>query len=399
MRAAEPPHGPLSGVRVLDLTSVVMGPLATQTLGDLGADVLTIETPTGDINRTLDQGPHQELSGTSLNLLRNKRNVALDLKHPDGRAALLRIAATCEVFVTNLRPAPLARLGLTYEEIARVRPDVIFCQAGGFPSDSAKANEPAYDDVIQAAAGVLDAACRAEGTPAMSPTLLADKVCGLVMTYAIIAALFHRERTGEGQRIEVPMVDVMTAFMLVEHGAAAISGRGAAGLPLILTPPRRPLRTKDGWVTVLPYREEHLAALLCHSGVEDLLDGVRHALTPPYAGLDLAFAALAKAVAAKPTAEWLTFCARRGIPAAEIGDLDAIVEALPDREHPVAGPYKSIPAPVRFDRSPASVRRHAPLIGEHNREVLAEVGLPEDTITRLETTGVLRTGQAGNDGS
>ena len=215
--------GPLDGIRVLDLSSVVMGPLATQILGDLGADVITVENRDGDINRVMGPGPHPGLSGVSLNLLRNKRNISLDIAHPDGRAALLRVAAGCDVFVTNLRPGSVGRLRLRYPDVAAVRPDVIYCQAHGFPSDSPQADAPAFDDIIQAACGVPDVLRRANGLPDLMPTLLADKVSGLVLAYSIMAALFHRARTGEGQQVEVPMADAMLAFLLVEHGSGAIS--------------------------------------------------------------------------------------------------------------------------------------------------------------------------------
>jgi len=185
--------GPLDGIRVLDLSSVVMGPLATQILGDLGADVITVETRDGDINRIMGSGPCPGLSGVSLNLLRNKRNISLDIAHPDGRAALLRVAAGCDVFVTNLRPGSVGRLRLRYPDIASIRPDVIYCQAHGFPSDSPQADAPAFDDIIQAACGVPDVLRRASGRPGLMPTLLADKVSGLVLAYSIIAALFLRE--------------------------------------------------------------------------------------------------------------------------------------------------------------------------------------------------------------
>jgi crotonobetainyl-CoA:carnitine CoA-transferase CaiB-like acyl-CoA transferase len=201
--------GPLDGIRVLDLSSVVMGPLATQILGDLGADVITVETRDGDINRIMGSGPCPGLSGVSLNLLRNKRNISLDIAHPDGLAALLRVAAGCDVFVTNLRPGSVGRLRLRYPDIASIRPDVIYCQAHGFPSDSPQADAPAFDDIIQAACGVPDVLRRASGRPGLMPTLLADKVSGLVLAYSIIAALFHRARTGEGQKVEVPMADAM----------------------------------------------------------------------------------------------------------------------------------------------------------------------------------------------
>ena len=253
-------HGPLHGVRVLDLTSVVMGPLATQILGDLGADVITIEAAKGETNRVMGTGPHPQLSGIALNLLRNKRNVALDLKSDDGRDAVLRIAATCDVFVTNLRPAPLGRLRLTYDDVrggtARRR-----LLPGGRASRRTRpmADEPAYDDIVQAASGVADVVRRAsgpDGEPALLPMILADKVSGLTLDYALLAALFERERSGLGQRIEVPMVDAVAAFVLVEHGAgrdrraaappagrvrahphavapaAAVGRRVGAGLPL-----------------------------------------------------------------------------------------------------------------------------------------------------------------------
>lgn len=222
-------RGPLAGVRVLDLTSVVMGPLATQILGDLGADVITVESRDGDINRTMSAGPVLGLSGVSLNLLRNKRNVCLDLGQPEGRDALLKIAAGCDVFVTNLRPMSLRRAGLEYADVAAVRPDVVYCLANGFPSDGPEADKPAFDDIIQAASGIADVMSLAGLPPALVPMLLADKVSGLVAAYAIIAALFHRERTGLGQRVEVPMIDAVRAFVLVEHGGSAMS-----------EPPRRP---------------------------------------------------------------------------------------------------------------------------------------------------------------
>ena len=196
------PGGPLDGIRVLDLSSVVMGPLATQILGDLGADVITVETRDGDINRIMGSGPRPGLSGVSLNLLRNKRNISLDIAHPDGRAALLRVAAGCDVFVTNLRPGSVGRLRLRYPDIAAVRPDVIYCQAHGFPSDSPQGDAPAFDDIIQAACGVPDVLRRASGRPGLMPTLLADKVSGLVLAYSIIAADSGRRgaRSGRAHR-------------------------------------------------------------------------------------------------------------------------------------------------------------------------------------------------------
>lgn len=388
--------GPLHGIRILDLTSVVMGPLATQILGDLGADVITIEAAKGETNRVMGLGPHPQLSGVALNLLRNKRNVALDLKAPEGRAAILAIAATCDVFVTNLRPAPLARLRLTYEDVRSVRQDVVFCQAAGFASDSDRADDPAYDDIVQAASGAADVVRRASAagdSPALFPTLLADKVSGLTLTYAILAALFERARSGEGQRVEVPMVDAVRAFLLVEHGAGAIGRPPAdtAGYHRILTSHRRPQRSLDGWIQVFPYTQEHYDALFAASGRDDLVGDERLSTTRARAAnSELLYGTLESIIAGRTTDEWLAFCAGHAIPAAAMADLDDLVDALPDATHPVAGPYKSVPPPVRFSRTPASIRRPAPLVGEHNREVLHEVGVDEQVVDDLEASGALR---------
>jgi crotonobetainyl-CoA:carnitine CoA-transferase CaiB-like acyl-CoA transferase len=384
--------GPLHGVRVLDLTSVVMGPLATQILGDLGADVITVESRDGDINRTMSSGPVPGLSGVSLNLLRNKRNVALDISRLEGSQALLAVAADCDVFVTNLRSGSLERAGLTYADLAKVRTDVIYCQANGFASDGPQAGQPAFDDVIQAASGVPDLMRRAGLPPSLVPMLLADKICGLVIVYAILAALFHRERSGEGQRIEVPMLDTMRAFTLAEHGGSAIPRppRGPAGYPRIMTPLRGPAATADGWLALQPHRREQWDALVRAAGLDELAGDSRLSNRNLWREPGFGYATLSRVLATRTTAQWLEFCAEHGIPAAEAAGIDAIIDELPEAGHPLAGPYKVIPPPVRFSATPASVRRPAPQVGEHTREVLTEAGLTDDQIAALAEAGVLR---------
>ena len=369
-----------------------MGPLATQILGDLGADVITVENARGDINRTMSAGPLPGLSGVSLNLLRNKRNVIIDIARPGGRAAVLRIAAGCDVFVTNLRPGSVGRLGLAYADVAVVRPDVIYCQAIGFPSDSDAADDPAFDDIIQAASGVPDLLRRAGHQTGLVPMLLADKVCGLVVANSILAALFHRERTGAGQRVEVPMTDAMRAFVLVEHGGSAMSRppRGPAGYPRILTPLRAPQRTADGWIAVQPHREEDWTALLREAGLDDLVGDSRLTNRALWREPGFGYATLGQILATKSTAGWLAFCSRHQIAAAAAGGLDEMIDDLPEAEHPAAGTYKVIPPPARFSATPATIRRPAPLPGEHTREVLAEAGLTESEITELENARVLQ---------
>jgi crotonobetainyl-CoA:carnitine CoA-transferase CaiB-like acyl-CoA transferase len=380
----EPVTGPLHGYRILDLSSVIMGPYATQILADLGEEVIVVESAKGDTNRIMSAGAVPGLGGLAMNILRNKRNIALDLKDPEARDAVLKVAATCDAVVTNLRPKSLRSLRLTYEDVAAVRPDIVYCQAAGFASDRPRADDPAYDDVIQAASGVADLFHRVLGRPGLTPTIMADKVCGLTIVYAVLAALLQRERDGRGQQIEVPMVDTMTAFMLVEHGADAVSAGGTPGYKRILTPNRRPQETKDGWIHVLPYTSVHYEAIFAKGGRADLAGDPRYeTLRACIVNSDFLYEAVQSVTPQFTTAEWLEFCEQNAIPSTPVTTLEELVDRLPVVEHPVAGPYRSIPAPVRFSSGPTTVRRHAPLPGEHTRAVLVEVGLDAAALDRI----------------
>lgn len=386
------PSGPLAGIRVLDLTSVIMGPLASRVLGDFGADVVVVESRKGERHRAMGGGPHPELSGIALNLMRNKRSVALDLKHDDGRRACLDLAATADVVLTNLRPGPVKRLGLHYDAVRAVRPDIIYCQAHGYPSDTPEADAPAYDDIIQSASGVGDIYRLAGHEPSLFPTLVADKVSGMTIANAVLAALVHRGTTGQGQYVEIPMIDAMGSFLLVEHGAGAIAEppQAPAGYPRILTPQRRPQRTLDGWINVLPYDRAHYNALFGEGGRPDLVDDPRFMVAAGrYENSDSLYRDVAEVLATRSTAEWLTFCEQHHIPAALARTLEDIVDALPMAEHPVTGPYRTIPSPERFSETPLDQPSAAPLIGQHGRELLAEIGYDNATLDRLETEGVL----------
>jgi crotonobetainyl-CoA:carnitine CoA-transferase CaiB-like acyl-CoA transferase len=394
------PGGPLAGVRVLDLTSVVMGPYATALLGDMGADVIVVEGGAMEPNRMMGDGPHPQLSGVALNLMRNKRSIAVNLKDPAGREALLAVARTCDVFVTNLRVGALGRARLAYPDVAAVRPDIVYCEAHGYPTGSRRADEPAYDDVVQAAAGVADASRRQHGEPLLAPTILVDKVCGLTIAMAVCAALFRRAATGRGERIEVPMVDTAVAFMLVEHGSAAIPQPplGRAGYPRILTPHRRPQRTTDGWIHVLPYSRADFEALFAEAGALSLLGEV------PYqngrdrtVNADALYERVGRIMATRSTAEWLEACRRIGVAVTEVATLDDLVGALPVGTHPVVGDYRVIPPAVGFDSAPAGVRRvrrPAPLVGEHTDEVLAEAGYSPAQVDQLRAGGAVPSGPA-----
>jgi crotonobetainyl-CoA:carnitine CoA-transferase CaiB-like acyl-CoA transferase len=382
--------GPLHGIRILDMTSVIMGPFATQTLGDMGAEIITIEPLQGGGNRTMGPGSHDELSGIALNLLRNKRSVAIDMKHPKGREVVLRIAEGCDAAITNLRPQPLKRLGLSYSDVRSVRPDIVYCQAQGFRTDGARANDPAYDDIIQAESGLADASRRTGSDPKLAPTILADKICGLSIVSAVTAALFYRERTGCGQRVEVPMLDVMTSFMLVEHGAGAVSvpRSGNVGWSRALSPTRGPQQTLDGWINILPYTTAAYDALFAAGGRHDLV-GQERTMQQLAADAPFLYRELKVIVATRTTTEWLEFCDEHRIPVGKIGDLDELVESLPIEVHPKAGRYHIIPPPIWFTATPSRVRRPAPTLGQDGRTVLAEIGYSEKEVEALISAGVV----------
>lgn len=379
-------------MRVLDLTSVVMGPYATQILGDLGADVITVEPPRGEANRSMGPGPLPQLSGVALNLLRNKRNVSVDFKRPGGRTAVLDVAATCDVVVTNLRPGTLRRAGLSYEDVSARRPDVVYCQAHGYPSDGPRAEEPAYDDVVQTETGIADATSRVTGRPMIAATIMADKVCGLTIVYAVTAALYRRAVTGHGERIEVPMVQTMKAFTLVEHGAAAIPEPplGPAGYGRVLNRERGPWRTSDGWIMALPYTKEHYDSIFSAAGRTDLLGDPRYSTASlRIANAPFLYEQVGSMMAERTTGAWLEFFKEQDVPAAAVASLDELVAELPLAEHPTAGGFRQIPPAVVFTNAPQTVRRAAPLIGEHTDEVLGEAGYGADRIASLRRSGVL----------
>lgn len=376
-------HAMLDGLRVIDLSSVLMGPMATQLLADHGAEVIAVEGLTPSTQRVLGPGVHPELSGIALNLLRNKRSVALDLRSAHGRRALLALAASADVLVTNLRPASLARLGIGYEDVVAVAPEIVWCEAHGFSSTSDDANEPAYDDIVQAATGVCDVMARVspDGAPAYVPTVLADKVCAYAIAQAVLAGVVHRLRRGGSVAIEVSMVDVMKAFMLAEHGAGAILDPpvAPAGYQRAYAPSRRPFRTADGYLAAMPYGPQDWRRAFDALGRPDLASDTRlrdHATS--IANAPSLYELLAELVATRPTTTCRHLLASAGVACAVPATLDSLVASLPVVDHPDAGAYRHIPGGVRV-RGAASpdiaAPRPAPCQGADTEAVLNEIGL------------------------
>jgi crotonobetainyl-CoA:carnitine CoA-transferase CaiB-like acyl-CoA transferase len=392
-------RGPLEGVRILDLTTVIMGPYATSILADLGADVIKVEEPGGDMLRGLGGSRSPGMSGMALGLNRNKRCVVLDLKTPEGRDVLDRLITRVDVVVTNLRPSSRERLGLTYERLREVKDDIVMCTAQAFRTGSIEQDRPAYDDIVQARSGMTSLFEPSAGTRAYAPFIVADKVSGLTIVYSIMAAVIHQRRTGQGQWVDVPMVDTMVAFNLVEHlnGHTFEPPAGEFGWTRVLTKIRQPQRTADGWVCLLPYSDRNWADFFRFTDRADAAADPRFATTNDrHKNMDALLAIVAEAAHAHTTAEWLTFCAGHNIPASEVADLIDIPTDLyvtktglvSTHHHPTEGAYRVVASPARFSASPPPPGSHARPAGADTRTVLLEAGLSRDRIEALITAGV-----------
>ena len=381
--APEQPSGPLSGVRVLDLTTVVMGPSATQHLGDLGADVVKIETAGGDSMRWIGPWRHPGMGPMFMNANRNKRSVVLDLKTPQGKSAAMALAARADVLVSNVRPQALGRLGLDYEGVRQANSRIIFCAAVGYGSDGPEAGKAVYDDLMQAAAGIAGLFGAVDGAPRYAPVNMCDRIVGLYVANAVTSALYHRAMTGEGQDIEVPMFETMAQFVLADHmgGAAFVPPAGAMGYKRLLSRSRGPYPTRDGHLSLVVYTDRHWRAFSGIVGCPDLIDTDARFSSQESRTLHAEDVGrfLAQHLLARDNSEWLELLHRVDIPACPVNSIEQLIEDphlmavdfFQEMEHPTEGKVKVCRHPVRFGRSPASVRRLAPNLGEHNAEIFA----------------------------
>ena len=384
----------LEGIRVVDLTSVVMGPLATRMLADMGADVIWVESPAGDVLRDYEPMRSAKMSAFSMSMSRNKRSVVLDLKTEPGKQAMRELLATADVFVTTLRRNAIDRLGLDEDGVRAIRPDIVYCTANGFGAGGPNADKTAYDDVIQAASGLASTFAWHGGDPQLVPSILADKVAGVHVAFAIAAALFDRQRSGRGATLEVPMAETMAAFNLVEHlgGQTFRPQHGDFSYSRIRTPHRRPRRTKDGWIVVLPYSTDNWHRFFEYAGLPELRHDGRFATgRERIKHSDELYGLLDDIVRKKTTREWLDFCAEHSIPASEVIDLEKIGEhphfaavgLLQDGEHPTEGLYRYARDPIKVDGETSPIRHHSPRLGADTEEVLRELGWDEDRIAAV----------------
>ncbi|UZF91774.1 CaiB/BaiF CoA transferase family protein [Bosea sp. NBC_00550] len=393
--------GPLAGIRVLDMTSVLMGPYATSILGDMGADIIKLEAPEGDLIRQVGPSRSGAMGGMFMHANRSKRSIVVDLKKPAGRDVALDLARTADVLVYNLRPQAMERLGLGYEAVAKARADIIYVGTFGFGQDGPYAAKPAYDDLVQGLCAVPALIADAgDGTPRYAPINIADRVVGLHALAVILAALRHRDRTGQGQRIDVPMFETMASFVLGDHlgGLSYDPPLDDGGYARLLAPDRRPFRTADGYLCAVIYTDRHWQRFIDIAGRDDWRGDPRFAShasrTRNMAGIMTSVAAI---FLTRSTAEWERLLGEADIPHARMHTLDSLlsdphlveVGFFPTSEHPSEGPVRTMRVASQWSASQPEPEKPAPRLGEHSREVLAEAGYSAEEVRRLVAAGVV----------
>jgi crotonobetainyl-CoA:carnitine CoA-transferase CaiB-like acyl-CoA transferase len=385
---------PLAGIRVIDMTSLGMGPFAAQILGDHGGDVIKLEPPSGDVFRHVLPQRSPGMSHAFIQFNRNKRSISLDLKRKDGRDAVRRLLKTADVVISNLRPIAMKGLALDYESIRAIRPDVIFCAAYGYSERGPYAGRPAADDTIQAMSGLAGLQRMASGALQFVASVVADKAVGLSIVNSVMAALIYRMRTGRGQSIEVPMFETMVAFVMPEH----VAGRtfdppiGGAGYSRVINPDRRPYATRDGYLCVLPYTTSQWLRFFRLIGRDDLAND--KTLADPVERsrrFQELYAIIDKVMPTKATDEWIALFLENDILFGRVNSPDDLFEdphlaamnMFPTHKHPTEGALRLLGFPITFSESPTRLYRLPPRLGEHSREVLAELGYGAADIDRM----------------
>ncbi|PTN49278.1 CoA transferase [Achromobacter xylosoxidans] len=391
---------PLAGVRILDLSTVVMGPYATQVLADLGADVIKVEPPAGDNMRAVGPMRNPGMGHIYLHLNRNKRSVVLDLKTPEGLEACLKLAESCDALLYNIRPQAMARLGLSYETVAARNPRIVYLGAYGYGEAGPYAGRPAYDDLIQGQTGIAALSAQQSGdVPRYAPLTLADRAVGLHVGIALVSAVLHARSTGQGQQVEIPMFEGMAHLVLGDHlgGATFDPPLGPTGYARLLAPHRRPYATADGYISLLIYNDKHWRNFFDLIGRPELSRDPRfstHGARAAYIGEVYAF--VADVIATRSSQDWLEGLARADIPASPLYSVDNLLQDehlaatgfIRPMHHPSEGRIRTTAPLGRYENTPTSIRRPAPRLGQHSREVLAEAGYDPARIDAMTARGI-----------
>lgn len=391
----------LNGLRILDLSTVLMGPYGSQILGDYGADVIKVEAPEGDVVRQIGPTRNAAMGPLFLNVNRSKRDISLDLKRPESRDAILRLLKTVDVLITNIRPRAMARLGLSYEDLAEANPRLIYAAYVGYGQTGPYADRPAYDDLIQGGACISHGFVRAGGKPAYVPAAIVDRIVGMAGVNAILAAVIERSNSGKGQKIEIPMFETMVSMIMGDHmgGLTYDPPLDKGGYARHLSADRRPYETKDGYVCALVYNDGHWQRFFDAIGRSDILENdVRFSsFNKRMANIDSVYATLSEFLLTKTTAEWLEIFKAADVPAMPMHSYESVIEDphlvatgfFEAEQHPTEGKLRRMAVPVSFSRTPAQSTRPAPALGEHGPEILAEVGFSESEIAELQSSGAL----------
>ena len=389
---------PLEGIRVLEIASMIFGPLAGQYLGDMGADVIKLEPPEGDLTRAIGPRRSPRMGAFFLTSNRSKRSIVVDLKRPEGREILQRLVAKTDVLLHSMRTPAANRLGLGYETLVQQNPALVYCHVTGYGDDGPYGGRPAYDDIIQAASGLAMMQKVVGGEPRFIPTIIADKISGVHAAYAIVLALMHRMRTGEGQQVDVAMFETMAAFNMLEHqwGHAFEPPLGPMGYAPVISAARRPYRTLDGYLALLPYSDSHWKRFFELAGAPEIMQDPRFAT---FAARQKHFREvwdeIERQVARKSNAEWIRLLTPEDIPFSQVNEMEDLpndphlkaVNFWSIAEHPTEGSLRIPANPLRMSASPPEVTRLPPTLGQHSAEILREYSYSEDTVAQLTGPG------------
>lgn len=393
----------LKGLKVVDLSTIVLGPYATQFLGDLGADVVKVESPQGDVLRAVRPGRRDDLGVAFLNFNRNKRSLVVDLKQDRGRRVLHDLVRTADAVVHNMRSSTARGLGASYQELSSINPSLVYCYSPGFGSRGPDCDTPTYDDTIQARSGLASLNSDSNGEPRFVRTIVCDKVVGLHLALAVVSGVVQRDRTGRGVCIETPMLECMASFLLAEHmaGHTLVPPEGTLGYDRVMSSNRKPYRTKDGYLAILPYSTKHWIRFFEISDRKDLATDTR-VIDPVRRSehIDELYALVAEITPTKSTDQWRALLAAQDIPCATVNSLQDLLsdahlqaaEMFQRVDDPRIGPLKFVRSPFEVDGE-LSVDRNtdavAPALGDHSGEILSELNYTETEIQMLVADGVV----------